>query len=399
VSTPEVAAGAHSDAAEVTTLVEVTQADPTPVVDVGGPPDSLSFGTVGLAGAHSSPSPDSLSFGTVGLAGAHSSPSQVPAGTGFQVKLVNFSGPFDLLLQLIGKHKLEITELSLSSVTDEFIAYIRAMGDNWDLDEVSEFLVVAATLLDMKAAKLLPQAEVEDEDDLALLEARDLLFARLLQYKAFKEAASVIAALDAESSRGFPRAVKLEPQYSEALPELVLGITTERLAQLAVKAFGPKPVPVVAISHVHMVRVSVREHLAIITEKLIRVRSATFRALCADCQSTLEVVARFLALLELYREGLVNFDQDLALGELIVHWTGPDDTVKVELAIDEYGDEEPKDPEDPGDLDELRDSGSLDPDLQLEPEPEPEPGPQPEDEGPAAVPRTSTTDSGEGEET
>jgi segregation and condensation protein A len=321
----------------------------------------------------------------------------VPATTGFQVKLVNFSGPFDLLLQLIGKHKLEITELSLSSVTDEFIAYIRAMGDNWDLDEVSEFLVVAATLLDMKAAKLLPQAEVEDEDDLALLEARDLLFARLLQYKAFKEAASVIAALDAKSSRGFPRAVKLESQYSEALPELVLGITTERLAQLAVKAFGPKPVPVVAISHVHMVRVSVREHLAIITEKLIRVRSATFRALCADCQSTLEVVARFLALLELYREGLVSFDQDLALGELIVHWTGPDDTVKVELAIDEYGDEEPKDPDDPGDLDELRDSGSLDPELQLEPEPEPEP--EGEDAARAELPMTGTTDSGEGEET
>jgi segregation and condensation protein A len=146
-----------------------------------------------------------------------------------------------------------------------------------------------------------------------------------------------------------------------------------------------------------MVRVSVREHLAIITEKLIRVRSATFRALCADCQSTLEVVARFLALLELYREGLVSFDQDLALGELIVHWTGPDDTVKVELAIDEYGDEEPKDPDDPGDLDELRDSGSLDPELQLEPEPEPEP--EGEDAARAELPMTGTTDSGEGEET
>ena len=261
---------------------------------------------------------------------------------GFQVTLANFSGPFDLLLQLIGKQKLEITELSLSSVTDEFISYIRAMGDDWDLDEVSEFLVVAATLLDLKAAKLLPQAEVEDDEDLALLEARDLLFARLLQYKAFKEAAAVIAALDAEFARGYPRAVKLEAQYAEALPELVLGIGAERLAQMAVKALGPKPVPVVAIDHVHMVRVSVREHLEILREKLVRLRSATFRALCADCQSTLEVVARFLALLELYREGLVSFDQVTALGELTVHWTGGD-AADLVITVDEYGDEAAKD--------------------------------------------------------
>jgi segregation and condensation protein A len=269
------------------------------------------------------------------------------APVGFQVKLINFSGPFDLLLQLIGKQKLEITELSLSQVTDEFISYIRAMGDKWDLDEVSEFLVIAATLLDLKAAKLLPQAEVEDDEDLALLEARDLLFARLLQYKAFKEAASVIAALDAESSRGYPRTVKLEAQFAEALPELVLGIGAERLAQLAVKAFGPKPIPVVAIDHVHMVRVSVREHLVILREKLLRLRMATFRALCADCQSTLEVVARFLALLELYREGLVEFDQMTALGELTVRWIG-DDAAGLEITIDEYSGERPKNPDGEG---------------------------------------------------
>jgi segregation and condensation protein A len=257
---------------------------------------------------------------------------------GFQVTLTNFTGPFDLLLQLIGKQKLEITELALSKVTDEFIAYIRAMGDEWDLGEVSEFLVVAATLLDLKAAKLLPQAEVEDDEDLALLEARDLLFARLLQYRAFKEAAAVIAALDAEFARGYPRMVRLEPRYAQALPDLVLGIGADRLAQLAVKAMGPKPVPMVSIDHIHMVRVSVREHLDILREKLIRLRTATFRALCADCRSTLEVVARFLALLELYREGLVAFDQVVALGELTVQWTG-DDRADLHIAIDEYGDE------------------------------------------------------------
>ncbi|HEX6871900.1 MAG TPA: ScpA family protein [Micromonosporaceae bacterium] len=266
-------------------------------------------------------------------------PPDGAAPTGFQVRLDNFSGPFDLLLQLIGKQKLEVTELALSKVTDEFIAYIRAMGEDWDLDEVSEFLVVAATLLDMKTAKLLPQAEVEDEEDLALLEARDLLFARLLQYKAFKEAAAIIAARDAEFSRGYPRAVKMEPRYAEALPELVLGIGADRLAQLAVKALLPKTPPMVMIDHVHMVRVSVREHAAILRERLIRLRTATFRALCADCTSTLEVVARFLALLELYREGLVTFDQTTALGELIVHWTG-EDSAEISLTFDEYGDDD-----------------------------------------------------------
>jgi segregation and condensation protein A len=262
------------------------------------------------------------------------------APKGFQVTLSNFTGPFDLLLQLIGKQKLEITELSLSQVTDEFIAYIRAMGEDWNLDEVSEFLVVAATLLDMKAAKLLPQADVEDEEDLALLEARDLLFARLLQYKAFKEAAGIIAARDAEFSRGYPRAVKMEPRYADALPDLVLGIGPHRLAELAVRALLPKIPPAVTIDHVHMVRVSVREHAQILREKLIRLRTATFRALCADCKSTLEVVARFLALLELYREGLVSFDQMTALGELTVAWTG-DDAAGVEISFDEYDAEEP----------------------------------------------------------
>jgi segregation and condensation protein A len=255
--------------------------------------------------------------------------------TRFTVRLANFTGPFDLLLQLIGKHKLDVTEVALHQVTDEFIAYIRAMGDDWDLDEASEFLVVAATLLDLKAARLLPAAEVEDEEDLALLEARDLLFARLLQYKAFKEAAAHIAGLESVGSRRYPRSVTLEPRYAEALPDLVLGIGPERLLKLAIKAMTPKPVPVVSIDHVHQMRVSVREHAAVLRDRLRRVGTATFRVLCADCESTLEVVARFLALLELYREGLVGFAQVQALGELTVRWTGTDDG-DGELEIDEY---------------------------------------------------------------
>jgi len=262
-----------------------------------------------------------------------------PAGSsGFTVRLSNFTGPFDLLLQLIGKHKLDVTEVALHEVTDEFIAYIRAMGQAWDLDEASEFLVVAATLLDLKAARLLPAAAVEDEEDLALLEARDLLFARLLQYRAFKLAAAHIAGLETEGARRYPRVVQLELRYAEALPEMVLGIGAQRLAALALRVLTPKPVPMVSIDHIHQVRVSVREHAGMLREKLLKAGIATFRSLCSDCQSTLEVVARFLALLELYRDGLVGFEQVQALGELTVRWSGTAEGEPA-LDIDEYGDE------------------------------------------------------------
>ncbi|WP_432975127.1 segregation and condensation protein A [Dactylosporangium sp. CA-233914] len=274
---------------------------------------------------------------------AASPPAAAPAASGFQVKLANFEGPFDLLLQLIGKHKLDVTEVSLHKVTDEFIAYIRAMGDAWDLDEASEFLVVAATLLDLKAARLLPSATVENEEDLALLEARDLLFARLLQYKAFKEAAAHIAGLEAVGSRRYPRSVSLEPQYAEALPDLVLGIGPKRLLKLAIKAFTPKVPPVVSIAHVHQVRVSVREHANIVRDRLFILRVATFSDLCSDCESTLEVVARFLALLELYRENLISFEQVQALGELVVRWTAADDA-NVNIDVEEY-DGQPQPPD------------------------------------------------------
>jgi segregation and condensation protein A len=273
----------------------------------------------------------------------------------FTVRLDNFTGPFDLLLQLIGKHKLDVTEVALHQVTDDFIAYIRAMGDDWDLGEASEFLLVAATLLDLKAARLLPAAEVEDEEDLALLEARDLLFARLLQYKAFKEAAAHLAELESLGARRWPRAVSMEPRYAEALPDLVLGVGAERLVKLALRQFTPKPgPPEVSIAHIHQVRVSVREHANLLRDRLRRAGSATFSLLVADCGSTLEVVARFLALLELYREGLVEFEQPVSLDELTVRWIGGDDP-GGELDIDDYDgtpvarDAAAAEPEPPGD--------------------------------------------------
>jgi segregation and condensation protein A len=254
----------------------------------------------------------------------------------FTVRLQNFTGPFDLLLQLIGKHKLDVTEVALHTVTDDFIAYIRAMGDDWDLGEASEFLLVAATLLDLKAARLLPAAEVEDEEDLALLEARDLLFARLLQYKAFKEAASVISELEMTGAKRWPRAVSMEQRYADALPDLVLGIGVERLFKLALKQFAPRPgPPQVSIAHIHQVRVSVREHAQLLRDRLRRAGSATFSLLVADCESTLEVVARFLALLELYREGLIEFEQPVSLDELTVRWVGGD-APDAEFDVDDY---------------------------------------------------------------
>ena len=252
----------------------------------------------------------------------------------FEVHLDVYSGPFDLLLGLIGKHKLDVTEIALSKVTDEFIAYIRSHESRWDLGQASEFLLVAATLLDLKAARLLPSAEVEDDEDLALLEARDLLFARLLQYRAFKDVAGTLSERIAAESRYRPRAVPVEPHFARLLPELVLGITPEQLAMIAAKAMVPKTPPTVGLDHLHAPTVSVREQAVLIVDRLRRVRTASFRVLVADADTTIVVVARFLALLELFREGVVAFDQAVALGDLTVRWTGSD-TGEVAV-VDEF---------------------------------------------------------------
>ncbi|MFG2887433.1 segregation/condensation protein A [Streptomyces sp. NPDC048297] len=242
----------------------------------------------------------------------------------FKVRLANFEGPFDLLLQLISKHKLDVTEVALSKVTDEFMAYIRAMGPDWDLDQTTEFLVVAATLLDLKAARLLPTAEVEDEADLALLEARDLLFARLLQYRAYKRIADIFNERLDDEARRYPRTVGLEPHHAELLPEVVISIGPEGFARLAVKAMQPRARPQVYVDHIHAPLVSVQEQAGIVVARLKELGEASFRALVEDTDDTLTVVARFLALLELYREKAVALDQETALGDLIVRWTGGD---------------------------------------------------------------------------
>ena len=248
-----------------------------------------------------------------------------PSSGGFSVHLTNFDGPFDLLLQLISRHKMDVTEVALSIVTDEFISFIReleASGAGWDLDQATEFLVVAATLLDLKAARLLPSGEVEDEEDLALLEARDLLFARLLQYRAFKEIAATFGERILAADKSFPRVVALDPALASLLPEVLIGVGAQRFAAIAERVLTPKVSPVIAVEHLHMPLVSVTEESKRVVEALRHSKSLSFRNLISDADSTLVVVARFLALLDLYRQGVLRFDQVVALGELHISWTG-----------------------------------------------------------------------------
>jgi segregation and condensation protein A len=256
---------------------------------------------------------------------------------GFSVHLTNFDGPFDLLLQLISRHKMDITEVALGTVTDEFIAYIRDLektDEGWDLDKTTEFLVVAATLLDLKAAKLLPSGEIDDEADLALLEARDLLFARLLQYRAFKEIASIFSERIEREEKTFARTVALEPHFAQLLPEVLIGVGAERFAAIANRVLTPKTAPTFTIDHIHRPLVSVAEEATRVVEHLRRTGRATFRALIEGAESTLVIIARFLSLLELYREGVVRFEQMVSLGELQITWVG---TATGEIAVsDEF---------------------------------------------------------------
>lgn len=243
----------------------------------------------------------------------------------FSVHLSNFDGPFDLLLQLISRHKLDVTEISLSMVTDEFISFIKALeatGQGWELDQATAFVLVAATLLDLKAARLLPSGDVEDEEDLALLEARDLLFARLLQYRAFKEIAATFSERISAADKSFARVVALDPALAALLPEVLIGVGAQRFAAVAERVLTPKTTPVVAIEHLHATLVNVAEESKILVAALRHSKSLSFRNLIADADSTPVIVARFLALLDLYRQGVLRFDQVIAMGELQISWTG-----------------------------------------------------------------------------
>ncbi len=264
---------------------------------------------------------------------------------GFQVRLSNFEGPFDLLLQLIFAHRLDVTEVALHQVTDDFIAYTKAIGRQLELDETTAFLVIAATLLDLKAARLLPAGEIHDEEDLALLEVRDLLFARLLQYRAFKHVAVMFAELEAAALRSYPRAVSLEDRYEDLLPEVMLGVDAALFAEIAASTFRPRPVPTVATEHLHELMVSVPEQAEQLLAELERRgpgQWATFSELVADCRESIVIVGRFLALLELYRARAVAFEQSEPLGVLQISWTGDrpaSDQIEATETVEELNDD------------------------------------------------------------
>jgi segregation and condensation protein A len=253
---------------------------------------------------------------------AHDAPdAEDPGDAGFRVSLDGFDGPFDLLLNLISKHELDITEVSLSKVTDEFIAYLRGLDPDEELEQASEFLVVAATLLDMKVAGLLPQGELVDAESVALLEARDLLFARLLQYRAFKQVSGWFASrLQAEDTR-HTRAVRLDEKYRARVPDLVWTLSLDDFAALALLAFAPREIPHVGLDHLHAPLVSIREQAAVVVTLLRGAETLTFRELVAGAGQPGVVVARFLSVLELYRHAALSFEQLEPLGELTLRWT------------------------------------------------------------------------------
>jgi segregation and condensation protein A len=251
----------------------------------------------------------------------------------FNVKLSQFEGPFDLLLTLIAKHELEVTALALHIVTDDFLQYIKNQGSEWDLNETTEFLVIAATLLDLKTARLLPSGEVEDEEDIARLEARDLLFARLMQYKAFKDVSYWLNIQLSVEAKRYPRSVSLEPQFANLLPEVLLGLGPNELARLAARALEVKTIPTISLSHLHASTVSVREQAGIIVERLRRVGASTFRSLITGVEIPV-VIARFLAILELFRESQITLEQESPLADLFIRWVGPE---QGEIAVtDEF---------------------------------------------------------------
>jgi segregation and condensation protein A len=294
--------------------IEVAEIDPVPAPDISTPDIS----TPDISTPDISTPDISTPGGVLRRAG----------GQPFEVHLDVFQGPFELLLGLISKHKLDITEIALAEVTSEFMALIRAhqaSDTEWDLSQASEFMLVAATLLDLKSAHLLPQLDPQDEEDVALIEARDLLFARLLQYRAFKQIAAAFRERIATAGRMTARQAGLDPHFAALLPELIISITPEQLAMIAGRALTPRVAPTVDLEHLHAPAVNVREQAALMVARLRQSRVCSFQTLVADAEGTLVIVARFLALLELFHESVINFDQPEALGELRVQWIGQDD--------------------------------------------------------------------------
>jgi segregation and condensation protein A len=248
-----------------------------------------------------------------------------------------FEGPFDLLLHLILREQVDLYEVSLSAIVDAYLAELERM-EQVDLDLATEFLLIAATLVELKARRLLPEDGGFDlDDELALWEERDLLLSRLLECKTFKDAAVVLRRLEAEAARSHPRTAGLEDRFADLAPDLLEGVTADHLRSAFLRATAPKPVPRVELDHVAPIRLSVAEAVEELVDELPRVGRIGFRALTASFVERLEVVVRFLAILELFKQGLVDLDQAATFGEIDIVWLGTVDHDHADLdAIDVY---------------------------------------------------------------
>lgn len=251
----------------------------------------------------------------------------------YQVKLQVFEGPFDLLLHLIAKRELDIYEVSLASITEEYLDYIKSMQE-LDLEVATEFLIVAATLIEIKAARLLPGPPVDEESALALSE-RDLLIARLLEYRAFKDAAGRLASMIAENAGFVGRAAGPGREFDHLCPDLLARVKPADLAAIAARALSPKPLVALDLSHITPIRASVAEAIATVLAVLADRPAVTFRELTKGCPTRIDVVVRFLAVLELFKRGEAEIDQTENFGEIRVRRGSGD--ARADLAVvDEY---------------------------------------------------------------
>jgi segregation and condensation protein A len=247
-----------------------------------------------------------------------------------------YEGPFDLLLQLILKEQVDIYEVNLSTIVDAYLSELERMRQ-LDLDLATGFLLIAATLVELKARRLLPdESDIDLDDELALWEERDLLLARLLEAKTFKDVAGVFAGLADQASRSFPRVVGPDERFDEVTPDLLEGTTIARLRNAAIRALTPKPVPVVDLFHVNPITITVADAVTELAEELPRAGRISFRRLTADLADRIEVIVRFLAVLELFKQGAVDIDQSDRFGEIEIEWTAGSDFDHSSILVDTY---------------------------------------------------------------
>ena len=261
-------------------------------------------------------------------------------GSGFQVNLEVYSGPFDALLGMIANNKLELTEVSLSSITEEFLAYVRGLDFTKNMDEASAFLDVASILVEAKSVAILPGGEENHEQSLEALRERDLLFARLIQYRAYKQAAGDFRARFAANSGRFPHPAYMDEGIQAMLPELVWTLTPAELAKLAAQVIANAPASEVSVHQLHVPLVDLRAQSVVVRDRLRKAlesgsQSMSFSELTQDCASRIEVVARFMAVLVFFKQGVLQYRQNGPFEELHLRWVAGVDDAMSDVNISE----------------------------------------------------------------